>query len=191
MLRTVNLQPDYMYRYPHEFSGGQRQRICIAKALALKPDLIVCDEPVSALDVSIQAQILNLMKKLQREFGLSYIFIAHDLSVVQYMSDHIAVMYLGKIVEIGEAGALYQNSLHPYTRALLSAVPTPVYGQKKQRVVLGGDVPSPLNPPAGCRFHTRCEHCMEICRHTEPQLRPAGDGEHMVACHLYQQNGDV
>lgn len=191
MLRTVNLQPDYMYRYPHEFSGGQRQRICIAKALALKPDLIVCDEPVSALDVSIQAQILNLMKKLQREFGLSYIFIAHDLSVVQYMSDHIAVMYLGKIVEIGEAGALYQNSLHPYTRALLSAVPTPVYGQKKQRVVLGGDVPSPLNPPAGCRFHTRCEHCMEICRHTEPQLRPAGDGEHMVACHLYQQNGDA
>ena len=191
LLETVGLKPDHIRRYPHEFSGGQRQRICIAKALALKPDLIVCDEPVSALDVSIQAQILNLMKKLQREFGLSYIFIAHDLSVVQYMSDHIAVMYLGKIVEIGEAGALYQNSLHPYTRALLSAVPTPLYGQKKQRVVLGGDVPSPLNPPAGCRFHTRCEHCMEICRHTEPQLRPAGDGEHMVACHLYQQNGDV
>ena len=191
ILAKVGLAPEHAERYPHQFSGGQRQRVGIARALIMNPKLIIADECISALDVSIQAQILNLMKKLQREFGLSYIFIAHDLSVVQYMSDHIAVMYLGKIVEIGEAGALYQNSLHPYTRALLSAVPTPVYGQKKQRVVLGGDVPSPLNPPAGCRFHTRCEHCMEICRHTEPQLRPAGDGEHMVACHLYQQNGDV
>ncbi len=187
MLERVNLQPDYMYRYPNEFSGGQRQRICIAKALALKPDLIICDEPVSALDVSIQAQILNLMRKLQRELGLTYIFIAHDLSVVQYMSDRIAVMYLGKIVETGESQELYVNSLHPYTKALLSAVPTPVYGQKKQRIVLPGDIPSPMNPPSGCRFHARCSQCMDICRRVEPQLTACGNGEHMVACHLFQK----
>ena len=185
MLETVNLQPDYMYRFPHEFSGGQRQRICIAKALALKPDLVVCDEPVSALDVSIQAQILNLMKKLQREFSLSYIFIAHDLSVVQYMSDRIAVMYLGKIVEEGPADNLCRSCLHPYTKALLSAVPTPVYGEKKQRIILPGDVPSPIHPPSGCRFHTRCEFCTERCVREEPKLLPLSDGEHKIACHLY------
>ena len=191
LMELVGLNAEHATRYAHEFSGGQRQRIGIARALAVDPKFIVCDEPVSALDVSIQAQVVNMFEDLQEKLGVAYLFIAHDLLIVRHISDRIAVMYLGKIVEIGEAGALYQNSLHPYTRALLSAVPTPVYGQKKQRVVLGGDVPSPLNPPAGCRFHTRCEHCMEICRHTEPQLRPAGDGEHMVACHLYQQNGDV
>ena len=187
MLRAVNLQPEYMYRYPHEFSGGQRQRICIAKALAMQPDLIVCDEPVSALDVSIQAQLLNLMKDLQKQYGLSYVFIAHDLSVVQYMSDRIAVMYLGKIVEMGTAEELYSNSCHPYTKALLSAVPTPVFGQKKERIVLPGDIPSPLNPPTGCRFHTRCEHCTEKCKQVEPKLTLL-DGEHMIACHMFNND---
>lgn len=185
MLKTVNLQPDYMYRYPHEFSGGQRQRICIARALSLNPELIVCDEPVSALDVSIQAQILNLMKRLQREFNLTYIFIAHDLSVVQYMSDRVAVMYLGKVVELADSMEIYENSMHPYTEALLSAVPIPVVGAKKNRVLLTGDVPSPINPPAGCYFHPRCPKCMEICRSKEPQLKPAkGKEDHFVACHL-------
>ena len=190
MLERVNLQPDYMYRYPHEFSGGQRQRICIAKALALQPDMVVCDEPVSALDVSIQAQILNLMKELQQEMDLAYIFIAHDLSVVQYMSDRIAVMYLGKIVETGTSDELYNNHLHPYTQALLSAVPVPVVGQKKQRIVLPGDIPSPLAPPSGCRFHPRCEHCMEKCRKSEPPLIRVG-GEHEVACHMYASAGEA
>ena len=187
MLEAVNLQADYMYRYPHEFSGGQRQRICIARALAMQPQLIVCDEPVSALDVSIQAQILNLMKKLQKQFELSYIFIAHDLSVVQYMSDHIAVMYLGKIVETAPANELCERRLHPYTQALLSAVPVPEYGRASERKALTGDVPSPIDPPMGCRFHPRCEHCMEICREMEPELKKvsgAGAG-HRVACHLY------
>ncbi|MEI8200470.1 MAG: ABC transporter ATP-binding protein [Eubacteriales bacterium] len=186
MLETVNLQPDYMYRFPHEFSGGQRQRICIAKALAMKPELIVCDEPVSSLDVSIQAQILNLMRKLQKEYNLAYIFIAHDLSVVQYMSDRIAVMYLGRIVETADAKALYNNCLHPYSKALLSAVPIPVYGQKRDRIILSGDVASPINPPTGCHFHPRCDRCMEICKSVEPQLIDSGDG-HMVACHLYSK----
>lgn len=185
-LERVNLQPEYMYRYPHEFSGGQRQRICIAKALVLQPKLIICDEPVSALDVSIQAQILNLMRKLQRELGLTFIFIAHDLSVVEYMSDRIAVMYLGNIVELADAEELYQNTLHPYTQALLSAVPVPVYNAHKDRIVLEGDVPSPMNPPAGCPFHPRCSRCMEICRQEKPVLEDRG-GEHFVACHLYQK----
>lgn len=186
MLRAVNIQPDYIYRYPHEFSGGQRQRICIAKALAMNPEIIVCDEPVSALDVSIQAQILNLMRKLQREFNLSYLFIAHDLSVVQYMSNRIAVMYLGKIVEMADTDDIYNNHLHPYTQALLSAVPIPIYGQQRERILLTGDVPSPIDLPTGCRFHPRCVNCMDICKEIEPELCAINDTGHMVACHLYK-----
>ena len=187
-LRTVNLQPDYMYRYPHEFSGGQRQRICIAKALALKPEVVVCDEPVSALDVSIQAQILNLMKSLQKMLNLTYVFIAHDLSVVEYMSDRVAVMYLGKVVELADAEELYSNRAHPYTEALLSAVPIPVLGARKDRILLKGDVPSPFNPPSGCRFHPRCSKIIKnsnICSEVEPVLKPIGEaGKHFTACHL-------
>jgi len=187
MMKKVNLQPDYMYRYPHEFSGGQRQRICIVKALAMKPELIVCDEPVSALDVSIQAQILNLMKELQAELGLAYLFIAHDLSVVQYMSNRIAVMYLGQIVELADSEELYHNRLHPYTRALLDTVPVPVVSPEGQKLadkaVLHGDVPSPLDPPKGCRFHPRCAMCTPKCKEQAPELRNVGNG-HMVACHL-------
>jgi len=186
-LRAVNLQPEYMYRYPHEFSGGQRQRICIAKALALKPRLIVCDEPVSALDVSIQAQILNLMRRLQKEYHLAYMFIAHDLSVVQYMSDRIAVMYLGNMVELADANELYHNTLHPYTEALLSAVPVPVYNAKRERIILEGDVPSPMDPPSGCPFHPRCSKCMEICRQKKPVLQAVNASGHYVACHLYSK----
>jgi len=187
LLETVNLQPEYMYRYPHEFSGGQRQRICIARALAMKPELIVCDEPVSALDVSIQAQVLNLMRRLQKQFNLTYIFIAHGLSGVQYMSDRIAVMYLGKVVELADSDSLYKRQVHPYTQALLSAVPIPVVGAKKERILLEGDVPSPINPPKGCRFHPRCRYCMDICKIEEPQLRPLKDDpEHKVACHLVE-----
>lgn len=184
-LEMVNLQPEYMYRYPHEFSGGQRQRICVAKALVLEPKLIVCDEPVSALDVSIQAQLLNLMRKLQKELGVTFLFIAHDLSVVQYMSDRIAVMYLGNIVELADADELYHNIKHPYTQALLSAVPIPVYNAKKKRIILEGDVPSPMNPPSGCPFHPRCSKCMNICKEMKPELRELGTGGHYVACHLY------
>ncbi len=184
-LERVNLQPDYMYRYPHEFSGGQRQRICVAKALVLEPKLIVCDEPVSALDVSIQAQLLNLMNKLQADLGVTFIFIAHDLSVVQYMSDRIGVMYLGNMVELADADELYNNNMHPYTEALLSAVPVPVINGKKDRIILEGDVPSPMNPPTGCPFHPRCTKCMEICKQEKPQLEEKRDG-HFVACHLYK-----
>ncbi len=185
-LRKVNLQPEYMWRYPHEFSGGQRQRICVAKALALEPQLIICDEPVSALDVSIQAQLLNLMKKLQKELGVAYIFIAHDLSVVQYMSDRIAVMYLGNMVELADADELEKNTLHPYTQALLSAVPVPIFNAKKDRIVLEGDVPSPMNPPSGCPFHPRCSKCMEICKQQKPEFRPSAENpNHYVACHLF------
>ena len=185
-LERVNLQPDYMYRYPHEFSGGQRQRICVAKALVLEPKLIVCDEPVSALDVSIQAQLLNLMKKLQAELGVTFIFIAHDLSVVQYMSDRIGVMYLGNMVELADSDELYNNTMHPYTEALLSAVPVPVYNAKKDRIILEGDVPSPMNPPTGCPFHPRCAKCMEICKQEKPKLVEKRDG-HFVACHLFDE----
>ena len=184
-LERVNLQPEYMYRYPHEFSGGQRQRICVAKALVLEPKLIVCDEPVSALDVSIQAQLLNLMNKLQAELGVTFIFIAHDLSVVQYMSDRIGVMYLGNMVELADADELYNNTMHPYTEALLSAVPIPVINGKKDRIILEGDVPSPMNPPSGCPFHPRCSKCMEICKQEKPQLGEKRDG-HFVACHLFE-----
>ena len=184
-LERVNLQPEYMYRYPHEFSGGQRQRICVAKALVMEPKLIVCDEPVSALDVSIQAQLLNLMRRLQRETGVTFFFIAHDLSVVQYMSDRIAVMYLGNVVELADANTLYTHPMHPYTQALLSAVPVPVLQAKKERIVLSGDVPSPMKPPSGCPFHPRCTNCMEKCKAEKPELRDDGNG-HLVACHLFQ-----
>ena len=185
MLEKVNLLPDHMYRYPHEFSGGQRQRICIARSLSLQPEIIVCDEPVSALDVSIQAQILTLMRELQKERNLTYIFIAHDLSVVQYMSDRIAVMYLGKVVEIAESGIFSENCLHPYTQALLQAVPVPLLDAKKERTILPGEVPSPFDPPLGCHFHPRCPRCMEVCKTEAPILKEApGQDKHMVACHL-------
>ncbi|NHN32766.1 ABC transporter ATP-binding protein [Paenibacillus agricola] len=185
LLESVNLRADYMYRYPHEFSGGQRQRICIARALCIRPELMVCDEPVSALDVSIQAQVLNLMKDLQQQMNLTYIFIAHDLSVVEYMSDRIAVMYLGQVVELASSDSLYYSPRHPYTEALLSAVPIPELDKKKERIVLKGDVPSPIDPPQGCRFHPRCEKCQAICRVEAPVLRRvAGTEDHFVACHL-------
>lgn len=191
-LERVNLQPEYMYRYPHEFSGGQRQRICVAKALVLQPKLIVCDEPVSALDVSIQAQLLNLMRQIQKDLGVAFIFIAHDLSVVQYMSDRIAVMYLGSIVELADSEELYNHTLHPYTKALLSSVPVPVYNAKKERIVLSGDVPSPMKLPSGCPFHPRCENCMEICKQIKPELRKTDNEDHFVACHLFcQQNEEM
>ncbi len=185
VLKMVNIQPDYLLRYPHEFSGGQRQRLCIARALEVNPEVLICDEPVSALDVSIQAQVLNLMKKIQKELGLTYLFIAHDLSVVQYMSSRIVVMYLGKIVEIADSRGLYASPLHPYTRALLSAIPVPQIRQEKKRIVLQGEVPSPINKPMGCAFHPRCPHCMDICKSVDPALYLHDDSDHMVACHLY------
>ena len=185
MMEAVNLNPEYLYRYPHEFSGGQRQRICIAKSLALNPSLIVCDEPVSALDVSIQAQIMNLLRRLQNEYHLTYLFIAHDLSVVKYMSDRIAVMYLGKIVEMADSEEMVRHCEHPYTKALLSAVPVARVGEKAERILLTGDVPSPLNPPSGCRFHPRCGQCMPICREQVPELMALpGRPDHFCACHL-------
>ena len=182
-MNMVNLSPDYLYRYPHEFSGGQRQRICIARALCINPELVICDEPVSALDVSIQAQVLNMMKQIQKELGLTYVFIAHDLSVVQYMSNRIMVMYLGRVVETADSRRLYDNPLHPYTQALLSAVPVPSLNKEKQRIVLDGDVPSPINKPSGCPFHTRCSQCMEICKTHRPPLYKSGT--HHISCHLF------
>lgn len=185
MMQMVNLQPEYIYRYPHEFSGGQRQRICIARALCINPSVVICDEPVSALDVSIQAQVLNLMKEIQKKMNLSYVFIAHDLSVVEYMSDRIVVMYLGKVMEIATSEELSNRPLHPYTEALLSAVPIPKIGEKRKRIVLEGDVPSPINKPSGCPFHNRCRKCMEICKTKEPSLKNVGN-DHFVFCHLYE-----
>lgn len=186
VMKDCGLQPQYFYRYPHEFSGGQRQRICIARAVALNPEFIICDEPVSALDVSIQAQIINLMKDLQTQFGYTYLFISHDLSVVEHISDTIGVMYLGNLVETGDKAKIFANPMHPYTKALLSAVPMPDPDMKMNRIILKGDIPSPANPPSGCKFRTRCQYCMDICEKEVPQFREYEPG-HRVACHLYSQ----
>ena len=186
VMDDCGLQPFHKDRYPHEFSGGQRQRICIARALALNPEFIVCDEPVSALDVSIQAQIINLLKELQEKRNLTYLFISHDLSVVEHISDTVGVMYLGNLVEYGNTEDIFRNPLHPYTKALFSAIPIPDPKAKMERIVLEGSIPSPANPPKGCKFHTRCANCMERCKVEEPVQREIEPG-HFVVCHLYDE----
>jgi len=186
LMEKCGLRDYYYERYPHEFSGGQRQRICIARALSVKPELVICDEPVSALDVSIQAQIINLLKDLQRSMNLTYLFISHDLSVVKFISDKIGVMYLGSMVEYGAKKDIFDNPLHPYTKALFSAIPNPNPDEKMNRIVLNGDIPSPANPPKGCKFHTRCPQAMEICKTVCPKYREYEPG-HFTACHLYEQ----
>jgi len=186
IMLDCGLQPYHKDRYPHEFSGGQRQRICIARAIALKPEFIVCDEPVSALDVSIQAQIINLLKDLQEKYKLTYLFISHDLSVVEHISDTVGVMYLGNLVEFADKESIFRNPLHPYTKALFSAIPIPDPDVKMKRIILEGSIPSPANPPSGCKFHTRCHECMEICKKVPPREIEVEKG-HMVVCHLYDK----
>ncbi|SHF54070.1 oligopeptide transport system ATP-binding protein [Caldanaerobius fijiensis DSM 17918] len=188
LLELVGLNREHANRFPHEFSGGQRQRVGIARALAIEPEFIICDEPISALDVSIQAQVVNLLEDLQDKMGLTYLFIAHDLSMVRHISDRVGVMYLGSLVETAESDELYDHPLHPYTRALLSAIPIPdpEIERKRERIILQGDVPSPINTPPGCKFQNRCSQCMKICREAEPQLKEAAPG-HYVACHLYNK----
>lgn len=190
VIRTVGISEEQLYRYPHEFSGAQRQRIVIARALILNPRFIVCDEPVSALDVSIRSQVLNLIKAIQKEYNLTYLFISHDLSVVRYISDRIAVMYLGQIVELAEKKDLYERPLHPYTQVLLSAIPIPDTEVRREKIILTGDVPSPLSPPSGCRFHTRCPVAMECCRTQAPELQEIEPG-HLVRCHLHEQKREI
>jgi peptide/nickel transport system ATP-binding protein len=185
VMKSCGLEPYHKDRYPHEFSGGQRQRICIARALALNPQFVVCDEPVSALDVSIQAQIINLLKDLQDEYKLTYLFISHDLSVVEHISDDVGVMYLGSLVEYGSKKNIFKNPLHPYTQALLSAAPVPDPAARMNRIILEGSIPSPANPPTGCKFHTRCRECMEICKTVPPKVTEIEPG-HQVVCHLYK-----
>lgn len=187
IMESCGLQPFHKNRYPHEFSGGQRQRICIARALALKPEFVVCDEPVSALDVSVQAQIINLLKHLQNTYHLTYLFISHDLSVVEHICDTVGVMYLGKMMEYAPTEDLFAEPLHPYTKALFSAIPIPDPDHPVRRIVLEGSIPSPANPPEGCRFHTRCPKCMEVCTHTQPSWQEVKPG-HFCACHLYNKN---
>ena len=186
IMKKCGLQPQYYERYAHEFSGGQRQRICIARALAVNPKLVICDEPVSALDVSIQAQIINLLKDLQNKLDLTYVFISHDLSVVKYITDQILVMYLGNVMELGNTDEIFENPLHPYTKALFSAVPVPDPDIKMNRIILGGDIPSPANPPKGCKFHTRCSSCMNVCKYLSPEYIEAREN-HFVSCHLYNK----